>query len=112
MLEHNNINRIEVIIEFHIPLGYTYINNFKFPRNWSFFAINKNQENNNRYMWHSTHGGGDSGDRQSQYTDVNNNTYAHSMQHTHNTNTRVKSQGHQHRSNHSSTYSWKRSLHS
>lgn len=49
-LHNNEITSISFAVEFQIPLNYEYIDNIKFPNEWFFFPINKQQHNAARFI--------------------------------------------------------------
>lgn len=48
-LSGNVINKIEVIIRFKVPLSHQYIDNFRFPTNWTFIRYFSNMHRVNTY---------------------------------------------------------------
>lgn len=40
-MQNDDVNYIGCVVEFEVPLGYSYINNHKFPANWDFSPIHK-----------------------------------------------------------------------
>lgn len=49
--QDEKITSISFVVEFQIPLNYEYINNIKFPSEWFFSPMYKQQHNAARFTW-------------------------------------------------------------
>lgn len=54
-MSQNEINQVDVNVLFHIPLSSNYLNDFKFPANWTFLESNTQQQNKSKSPAHQNH---------------------------------------------------------
>lgn len=47
-LDSRIVTKIEIIVKFKVPLAHQYINNFRFPINWSFYKHRNNTDSNDK----------------------------------------------------------------